>query len=131
MGGAATPLNAYWYGGVSSVWNDASSAPTSNWTDATGTINAQQIPGPISNVHFSGLNSNPGATTTLGADFSINSLNFDATATGLTTIGGSNTLTIGAGGINVANGSGGATLSAANLVLGDHAEPGPTIRPAP
>ncbi|MGA2030663.1 MAG: autotransporter-associated beta strand repeat-containing protein [Thermoguttaceae bacterium] len=116
--GSLTPLTPYWSGAVNTTtWNDATRAPTSNWcTDATGTTDAEQIPGAVSNVHFSGLNNSAGVTTTLGADTIITSLNIDSGA-GNPTISGSNTLTTGTGGVNVALGSGGATLST-NLALG-------------
>ena len=69
-------------GAVSTVWADASKAPThSNWySNSYSTADAQQIPGAISNVHFSGLNGSAGVKTTLGADIPINSLNIDSGA---------------------------------------------------
>ena len=87
----ATPGTAYWKGGVSAVWGDAASAPTSNWTtDSAGTTDANQVPGISSDVVFSatgGINTG----TTLGTDFSIKSLTFTS---GTASIGGANTLTI-------------------------------------
>ena len=89
--GAATPLTAYWRGDVSSVWNDSSLAPNSNWaTDDTGTTDAGQIPGPISDVYFSAASA-ANTSTTLGANTNINSLTFES---GSATVGGSHTLTI-------------------------------------
>ncbi len=79
VSGLAPPATPYWYGGVSTVWSDASLAPTSNWrSNGTGATDTNQVPGPNSNVHFSGLNGSAGVTTTLGADTSINSLNIDS-----------------------------------------------------
>jgi fibronectin-binding autotransporter adhesin len=85
----------YWAGTVDSVWNTISSG-TSNWnTDAGSGTNSGTIPGPATNVYFTinGGGANAGATT-LGANTSINSLNFPGTATGPVGIGGSNSLTI-------------------------------------
>jgi fibronectin-binding autotransporter adhesin len=89
--GAATPTIAYWRGDVSSIWNDGTAAPNSNWaTDNTGTTDAGQIAGPITDVHFSAANA-ANTNTTLGQNTNINSLSFDS---GSATIGGSHTLTI-------------------------------------
>ncbi len=86
-----TPGTAYWKGGVSTVWGDASLAPTSNWaTNAAGTTDAEQVPGIASDVIFSasgGINTG----TTLGNDFAVKSLTF---ASGTASVGGANTLTI-------------------------------------
>jgi len=88
----ATPAIAYWKGTVSSVWSDASLAPTSNWTtDAGGTTDAHQVPGNTSDVIFVSTGASH-TTTTLGTDFAIQSLTF---ASGNSTVGGANALTIG------------------------------------
>jgi fibronectin-binding autotransporter adhesin len=89
--GAATPFVAYWLGDVSSVWNDSSLAPNSNWaTDDTGTTDAGQIPGAITDVHFSATNA-ANTNTTLGTNLNINTLTFDS---GNATVGGAQTLNI-------------------------------------
>lgn len=91
VSGAATPYTAYWRGDVSAVWNDASSAPNSNWADSgSGTSDTGQIPGAITNVYFSATSA-ANTNTTLGANISINSLTFE---NGTATVGGANTLTI-------------------------------------
>ncbi len=89
--GAATPYIAYWNGDVSSVWNESSLAPNSNWADnSSGTSDTGQIPGPITDVYFSTATAT-NTSTTLGADTNINSLTFE---TGSATVGGSHTLTL-------------------------------------
>ena len=48
VNGTPTPPTPYWYGGVSTVWNDASQAPTSNWrTDTTGATDASRSRGQL------------------------------------------------------------------------------------
>ena len=122
--------NAYWYGGQSATWNTYSTGAT-NWSNSQTTItDAGVLPAFNTNVFFT-VNNPPGAnnlTTTLGENFTINSLNFLGTGTSATSpvsISG-NTLTINAGtangntagnGINVAFGNGAVTL-ASNVVLG-------------
>src|SRR5205807_269974 len=96
----AAPATAYWSGTASGSWNAIGPGNVTNWrTDATSNIDTQQIPGPTTNVFFA--TTAPVATnlaTTLGADFSIASLTFNA-GTAAATIGGANNLMIGAGGI--------------------------------
>ena len=95
MIGTATPGTAYWTGLVSSVWSDASLAPTSNWsTDVTSGTDTQQLPGSTTDVYLA-ANGTGNLTTTLGTDFYIQSLHMIASTTGaMTKVGGSNTLTI-------------------------------------
>ena len=115
VSGAATPYTAYWKGDVSSVWNESSAAPNSNWADdSTGTTDAGQIPGAITDVFFSSANA-ANTDTTLGADTSVNTLTFE---NGTATVGGSNTLSILANsgiGLNVLSGAN-ATLSTYSTV---------------
>ena len=115
VSGAATPLTAYWHGDVSAVWNDASAAPNSNWaTDSAGTTDAGQIPGAITDVIFSSATATNTATT-LGANFSINSLIFESRTA---SVGGANTITILASsgnGIDVKSGAS-VTLNTTSIV---------------
>lgn len=116
IGGSATPTTAYWTGALGSTWN-ARSGLNGNWTtDAAGTVNAQQIPGTTTDVHFA-ADGATNLTSTLGQDFSIKSLTFRS-GTGAVTVGGTSTLTLGSGGITVEAGAGAATLSTAILSLG-------------
>ncbi len=106
-------ITNFWKGSASSVWTGA------NWTSDQAGNNPTSIPTASSNVIFtvSGGGSNS-SMTTLGQDFSIGSLSFTSDAGSTITIGGNNNLTIGAGGIAIASGTGGQTISTASLVLG-------------
>jgi fibronectin-binding autotransporter adhesin len=117
--GAPTPSTAYWTGLVSSIWSDASQAPLhSNWsTDISGGTDTQQLPGSTTDVYLA-ANGAGNLATTLGMDFSIQSLHMIASTTSAMTIAGSNKLTIGGGGITVDSGAGGLTISAGGVVLG-------------
>ena len=92
VSGAATPADAYWLGDVGSVWNTAGASQNSNWaTTAAGTTDTNQIPGPTTDVYFQASGA-ANTSTTLGADFAIDSLTFIG---GVSTIGGANQLSIG------------------------------------
>jgi autotransporter-associated beta strand protein len=131
--------SAYWTGTQGGVWNTVNSGSTSWDMDASlDTDRGRALNDPTTNtdfiyadVYFS-HNSAP-LTTTLGANTTIRSLNFTSGATGSVTIGGGNTLTIGAvdssvvsgstytlmnsGGITVQAGSGAHFINA-NIALG-------------
>jgi len=119
----ATPTNAYWSGAVDGNWNsfDLGTA-TTNWrTDATSNTDTLALPGSTTNVHF--YTTTPAAgniTTTLGSNFAINTLTFDAAATSAVTINGG-TLTIdpssSSTGITLENGAAAATINSA-VVMG-------------
>ena len=119
VAGVPTPAAAYWAGSVSSVWADAALAPTSNWrTDSTGTTDTNQLPGSTTDVFFA-TNSAANLTNTLGGDFAIKSFTLTGATTGAVTIGGANTISIGAGGITKEAGSGALTFGNTTLsVLG-------------
>ncbi|XHR27122.1 MAG: autotransporter-associated beta strand repeat-containing protein [Chthoniobacteraceae bacterium] len=119
----AAVANAYWTGTNDGNWTTftGGNANVSNWaTDALGST-ATQKPGAGTNVIFNGA----AAATTLGADFTINSLNFTA-ASGAVSIGGTNALTIQASGTNGHNAGIGIQVDAgsaahtvnSNVVLG-------------
>ncbi len=95
--GGGNPTQLYWTGSQGSIWNTPSSG-TTNWnTDETSGVNSGTIPTSVTDVFFT--TSNPVATNltnTLGANTTINSLNFTA-ASGAVTIGAGNTLTLFAG----------------------------------
>ena len=110
VAGAATPAAAYWAGSVSSVWADASVAPTSNWrTDAAGGTDTNQVPGSTTDVFFA-TNSAANLTNTLGGNFGIKSLTISGATAGAVTINGTDALSIGAGGITKEAGSGALTI---------------------
>jgi autotransporter-associated beta strand protein len=100
-------------GGQTSTWTTDLLGQT-NFSDING-VNKGTLPGLATEVIFQAT----GATnlsTTLGRDFSIRKLTFASTATAPVSISG-NTLTIGAGGIEVQAGSGSHTIGS-NLGLG-------------
>ena len=113
--------SVYWNAASGNVWNTAG-----NWsTSATSNVAYNNTPQPLDDVYFTS-----GASVTLGADQSVNSVN--SSSGNAVTIGtGSHTLTIGVGGINataaggitfnsgvVLNG-GGINASAGNITMGD------------
>ena len=96
--------SAYWSGALGSTWSTLTNG-TSNWnTDQSSGINAGAIPLPATDVYFAANGVGSPINTTLGANFSIDSLNFLANV-GTVTIGGANTLTIAASGITNAAGN--------------------------
>ena len=112
----------YWDGAQNSVWNtDIGPGNSTNWaTDPTGGVDSNQLPGATTDVYFT-ANSANNIDTTLGSGFSIQGLIFTGTGTtagsSSVTIGGTNTLTIGADGISVQAGSASQTISS-NVTLG-------------
>jgi autotransporter-associated beta strand protein len=114
----ATPANAYWAGGASSTWNTLNTGEITNWRKtAAGNVDTRQIPGSNTNVFFSTTTPAPAnLSNTLGQDFSIASLTFTAGAAAVT-IGGSNNLTIGSGGITNLSANA-QTVNTASLTLG-------------
>ncbi len=111
------PLNFYWKGSVSNSWSAAS---LSNFTsDAGGATNTgANLPTSTSIVNFNATGFNAAnLNTTLGADFTIDSLNFLANSTTPVTIGGANTLTLN-NNISMAAGAAAATISTSGFILG-------------
>ncbi len=113
-----TPATAYWNGAQGPQWTTFGAGTSlTNWSvTAAGTANTNQIPGAVTDVFFTIASGAANLTSTLGANFSVKSLNFTA-GSGSATIGGANTLTIGAGGITGAAGAGAQTI-ATPVVLG-------------
>ena len=112
------PNAAYWTGSRGNVWNNTVSGAT-NWaTDITGTIDTQAQPSAITDVFFT-ANGAANLTNSLGANYTINSLNFNTASVGGVTVNPGNILTInGATGITVASGSAAETFNAA-IALGN------------
>jgi fibronectin-binding autotransporter adhesin len=103
--------SAFWTGSSGGTWNNQANF-AQNYQRTTA---RQTALGASTDVHF---NNNAAAlSTTLGQNTSVRSVNFAAGATGAVTIGGANTLTLGAGGITVQAGTGAHTISS-NVVLG-------------
>ena len=126
----STLSTAYWGSGVGAsagtlLWDTYNSGVT-NWSTTQGSYTeAGVLPAFGTNVDFSVIGT-PNLNTTLGENFTIESLNFLPTNTGATSIGGANSLTINAAGmngnsvgngINVQSGAGAVTIST-NVVLG-------------
>lgn len=106
---AITTGQAFFTGNAGSTWN-ATGGNTTSWAmDYQRTTDAGVVPSAGTDVYFNGA----GGVTTLGADFSVRSVNFTAGATTPITIGGTNTLIIGAGGITVQAGTGAHTINCA------------------
>ncbi len=103
--------SAYWTGGQDSRWNTVTAGGATNFAqNYPRTIPRQTALDATTDVHF---NQNSEAlATTLGADLSVRSVNFGAGAAAPVTIGGVNTLSIGAGGITVQRGTAAHTISA-------------------
>src|SRR4051794_20592615 len=113
----ATPF--YWTGDHDSLWNTTGGPAGTNWSLSPDFNNGTPgLPGSGDDVLFN-LFGAGNLNTALGQDFSINSLMFTPDDTSAVTIGGANTLTIGAGGItnNASNAAALNTISA-NVSLG-------------
>ncbi len=131
--GATTPSTAYWTGNASQLsgdtansWGTGSNGNTaSNWsTTVDGSTDPKQVPGGITNVFFTAANatgtSSGALATALDAPYSINSLTFGVSAgtiTSVTVNTGTNSLTIGSGGLTLNAASvAGATISGTGAV---------------
>ncbi len=107
--------SAYWTGSQDSQWSTVNAGQSNFAQNYQRAVPRQTAPDAAADVYF---NNNAGALpTTLGADLSVRSVNFAAGAAGPVTVGGNNTLTIGAGGITAQQNTGAHTISA-NVVAG-------------
>ena len=125
--------NAYWSGTYDSSWSTLGGGIDTNWVNApTAGIDPHQIPVADTNVYLTANSAAHFTTTTLDADFTINSLNFTGTGSSGTSAlvlasgSSAHTLTLQAtnahgnvtgSGLTVEGGSGAHTISA-NLALG-------------
>ncbi len=120
----STLAAAYWFGGQSATWNTFNAGST-NWSSTQPSFTeAGVLPALSTNVFFN-VTGAGNLSTTLGEDFTINSLSLLSSATSAVSIGAGNTLTIRAStdngnvlgnGINLASGAGALTIGA-NVVL--------------
>jgi autotransporter-associated beta strand protein len=133
--GAPTPTTAYWTGKYDTVWSDYSTGGTTNFAStADGNTDALQLPGSVTDVVFTAAGNGSGTSlsgsavnTTLGLNFSVNSLTVNSTA-GSVAINGSNALTINAAastgslgyaagtGIVIQSGAGPVTIGTLSLI---------------
>jgi autotransporter-associated beta strand protein len=123
--GNEVPYTAYFRGNLSpngTVWNaftGSGATATTNWsTDQAGLTDTHQIPGGVTIVWFAADNVTYGnLNTTLGTDISIAGLHFTNKVgpTHAVTIGGSNALGIGTGGITIDSGSGAHIINTSSL----------------
>jgi autotransporter-associated beta strand protein len=107
VAGNATPITAYWTGNYdSSTWSgfNSTTVATNFSTNLAGTIDGGQLPGSITDVVFSASPVSSAVNSTLGQNFTINSLTF-ASGSSVSINGSSNTLTIQAGASNTGSGS--------------------------
>ncbi|MEK7953241.1 LamG-like jellyroll fold domain-containing protein [Luteolibacter soli] len=103
MANTLPPFAAHWQGDVDGSWS-TNNAGNTNWvTAAGGSTDAGQAPAINTAVSFSPGGASP-SSTTLGADFTIDSLS--VTTPSPVGIGGTHNLTIGATGIEIASSAG-------------------------
>jgi fibronectin-binding autotransporter adhesin len=120
VGGNPTPATAYWTGAASrnisdtaNKWGSAGANSTSNWsTTPDGLTDPQQVPGSTTNLYFTAANAtgvSGSLSTTLDSGYSLNSLTFAVPAGTAITSAAVNTsgnlLTLGSGGLTLANSS--------------------------
>jgi autotransporter-associated beta strand protein len=109
----ANTRQLYWNGDVDGAWNTNTLGNT-NWLDAPAGSDPAGTPAFTDDVHFSATTvGSGGSSTTLGANFTVNTVNFGAganTTTGATVNTGTNTLTV-VNGITQASGSAANTIS--------------------
>jgi autotransporter-associated beta strand protein len=118
----AAPTAAYWSGAQNGNWSFLGAANQSNWVNGPAGTDTFQTPDSTSNVFFT-ANTAGNFITTLGQDYTVNSLTFTggvtAAATNSVTISAGNTLTLAALGnaLTVLNGSAAHTI-VANIAMG-------------
>jgi hypothetical protein len=107
-----TPAVAYWQGNLDGSWSTLRPTAATNWkTDASGASETLGLPGSITDVFFTTSDHGSNLNTTLGANYSIKGLTFTSDSTNPVSIGGANTLTLGAGGLTAQSGAAAATIS--------------------
>ncbi len=118
---APATAQAYWTGAQGSTWGANTGGTLTNWnTTVAGGVDLGAQPGATTDVFFSATTPAPqNLVNTLGADYTINSLNFLASSPSVT-IGGANTLTLNSVvGLNVASGAAAQTVNT-NISLGNN-----------
>ena len=91
----------FWTGDNNAFWNATAGANGTNWSSLGGTNSGTlTLPGASDDVIFNIPDATPAnLNTVLGTDFSVKSVTFSRAATNPVAIGGTNTLTLGTGGL--------------------------------
>ncbi len=101
--------SAYWMGGQDNKWSTVAAGATNFAQNYALTTPRNTALDPSADVHFN--NNTAALTTALGQDLSVRGVNFAAGASGPVEIGGTNTLSLGVGGITAQAGTGAHTIS--------------------
>lgn len=113
-----TPATAYWRGDLDTSWSTIQPTAATNWRkDAAGANETLGLPGATTDVFFTTSGGGSNLTTVLGANYSIKGLTFTSDAISSVSIGGANTLTLGADGVTSQSGAAAATINCP-VVLG-------------
>jgi autotransporter-associated beta strand protein len=107
------PATAYWRGDLDTSWSTLKpTTAATNWrTDGTGASETLSLPGAATDVFFTTSDGGSNLSTVLGANYSIKGLTFTSDAVHPVSIGGTNTLTLGADGMTAQIGSAAATIN--------------------
>ncbi len=91
----------FWSGDNNAFWNATAGANGTNWSNLGGTNSGTiTLPGASDDVVFNIPDATPtNLNTALGTDFSVKSVTFSRVAANPVAIGGTNTLTLGTGGL--------------------------------
>ncbi len=109
--------SAFWTGGQDGQWSTVTAGNATNFAqNYQRTVPRQTALAAATDVYFN--NNSAALATTLGQDLAVRGVNFAAGATGSVTVGGSNLLTLGVGGVTVQSGTGAHTISS-RVALGD------------
>jgi len=120
IGSSTVPTTAFWAGSLNGNWNGFNSTASTNWRVSATGADTNALPVSTSDVTFATTSPTPGTlATTLGQNFTINSLTFSSSISSATSIAGPATLTIGgAAGITNSSSAGGAITISAPVALG-------------
>ncbi len=103
--------SAFWTGSQDGQWSTVTAGNATNFAqNYQRTVPRQTALDGSTDVHFN--NNSAPLMTTLGADLAVRSVNFAAGASAPVTIGGTNTLSIGVGGVTAQRSTGAHTISA-------------------
>jgi fibronectin-binding autotransporter adhesin len=113
-----TPAVAYWRGDLDASWSTIQPTAATNWRkDAAGANETLGLPGATTDVFFTTSGGGSNLSTVLGANYSIKGLTFTSDAISPVSIGGANTLMLGADGVTSQSGAAAAAINCP-VVLG-------------